>query len=215
MKLIIAQKPKPTERAMLRASIKLVSITIIVCGLVLFSQGLWIHAKAYAAQILLERAFSQSINSGEKVKPWRWADTWPVARIEAPRLEMSAIALSDVSGQALAFGPGHLQNTPQAGDSGTAVYAAHRDTHFAFLKDIEKGDLIRVTRNDGKTYTYRTTHMTITRWDEAQVDIHASGSHLVLATCYPFDAITQGSLRYLVYADIVVEDIEQVPFVRL
>ncbi|MDR0251850.1 MAG: class GN sortase [Brucellaceae bacterium] len=202
MGILVAEDTKAKERTWLRSPLTILSIAVMVCGLILLSQGLWIHAKAYAAQILLERAFTQSIATGEKVKPWAWADTWPVARIEAPRLAASAIALNGASGQALAFGPGHLQNTPKAGETGTAVYAAHRDTHFAFLKDIEKGDLIRITRDDGKTYTYRATQMTVTRWDEAQIDIHAAGSHLVLATCYPFDAVTQGPLRYLVYATL-------------
>lgn len=202
MGILVAQDTKAKERTWLRSPLTLISIAVMACGLILLSQGLWIHAKAYAAQILLERAFTQSIATSEKVKPWAWADTWPVARIEAPRLAASAIALNGASGQALAFGPGHLQNTPKAGETGTAVYAAHRDTHFAFLKDIEKGDLIRITRDDGRTYTYRATQMTVTRWDEAQIDIHAAGSHLVLATCYPFDAVTQGPLRYLVYATL-------------
>ena len=202
MNVIVARNTKAKERTWLRSPLSLLSIVVMACGFILLGQGVWIHAKAYAAQILLERAFTQSIVTGETVKPWAWADTWPVARIEAPRLAASAIALSGASGQALAFGPGHLQNTPQAGEQGTAVYAAHRDTHFAFLKDVEKGDLIRITRTDGKTYTYRATQMSVVRWDEAQIDVHASGSHLVLATCYPFDAVTQGPLRYLVYADL-------------
>ncbi|TCQ75766.1 sortase A [Ochrobactrum sp. BH3] len=202
MNVIVARNTKAKERTWLRSPLALLSIAVMACGFILLGQGVWIHAKAYAAQILLERAFTQSIVTGEKIKPWSWADTWPVARIEAPRLAASAIALSGASGQALAFGPGHLQNTPQAGEQGTVVYAAHRDTHFAFLKDIEKDDLIRITRNDGKTYTYRATQMSVARWDEAQIDVHASGSHLVLATCYPFDAVTQGPLRYLVYADL-------------
>lgn len=203
MGILVAEDTKAKERTLVRSPLILLSIAVMACGLLLLSQGLWFHAKAYAAQFLLERAFTQSIATGEKVKPWAWADTWPVARIEAPRLAASAIALNGASGQALAFGPGHLQNTPKAGETGTAVYAAHRDTHFAFLKDIEKGDLIRITRTDGKTYTYRATQMSVARWDEAQIDIHAAGSQLVLATCYPFDAVTQGSFRYLVYATLI------------
>ncbi len=202
MGILIIQNTKAKERTWLRSPLVLLSVAVMVCGLVLFGQGLLIHAKAFAAQILLERAFTQSITTGEQVKPWAWADIWPVAQIEAPRLAASAIALNGVSGQALAFGPGHLQNTPKAGEAGTAVYAAHRDTHFAFLKDVRQGDLIRVTRDDGKTYAYRATQMTVARWDEAQIDVHAAGSHLVLATCYPFDAVTQGPLRYLVYATL-------------
>ena len=202
MGILIIQNTKAKERTRVRSPLVLLSVAVMTCGLVLFGQGLLIHAKAYAAQILLERAFTQSITTGEQVKPWAWADIWPVARIEAPRLAASAIALNGASGQALAFGPGHLQNTPKAGEAGTAVYAAHRDTHFAFLKDVRQGDLIRITRDDGKTYTYRATQMTVARWDEAQIDVYAAGSHLVLATCYPFDAVTQGPLRYLVYATL-------------
>lgn len=178
---------------------------LVAGGVTLTGHGAWVHAKAFVAQILLERAFAQSIASGAPAKPWSWADTWPVARIEAPRLRAAAIALKGASGQALAFGPGHLDNTPEAGESGTAVYAAHRDTHFAFLKHVEKNDLIRVTRKDGGVATFRVTRMAVSRWDEAQIDPHAPGHHLVLATCYPFDAVTPGPLRYLVYADLVQE----------
>ena len=46
--------------------------------------------------------------TGRPVKPWSWADTWPVARIIVPRIGRSAIALAGASGQALAFGLGVL-----------------------------------------------------------------------------------------------------------
>ena len=49
------------------------------------ARALWIHAKALLAQVLLERAFAASLATGGAVKPWSWADTWPVARIEVPR----------------------------------------------------------------------------------------------------------------------------------
>jgi sortase A len=90
-------------------------------GLVLLSQGLWIHAKALLAQVLLERAFAQTLASGQDVKPWSWADTWPVARLEFPRLGRTTIVLNGSSGQALAFGPGHVEGTPAPGERGTTV----------------------------------------------------------------------------------------------
>ena len=105
--------------------------------------------------MLLERAFAETIATGHPVKPWSWADTWPVARIEVKRLNASAIVLAGSSGQALAFGPGHLELTPDAGERGVAVYSAHRDTHFRFLRDVVIGDEIDVTRSDGKTFRYR------------------------------------------------------------
>src|SRR5205085_8054819 len=111
-------------------AVKAVAAVLGLLGVVLFGQGVWIHAKALLAQILLERAFAASLAGGEPVKPWSWADTWPVARIEVPRLERSEIALAGSSGQALAFGPGHVERTPEAGEPGTAVYAAHRAPSF-------------------------------------------------------------------------------------
>ncbi|MHC5230392.1 class GN sortase [Brucella sp. LJL56] len=196
--------PVVTGSALRRSLLPGVGIALIVFGLAIAGQGIWIHAKAFAAQILLERAFAESVETGVPVKPWIWADTWPVARIEAPRLGESAVALKGVSGQALAFGPGHLENTAMAGERGTAVYAAHRDTHFAFLKNIEKNDQIVVTRSDGKSVSYRVSHMAVARWDDASIVPDSEGRHLVLATCYPFDAITTGPLRYLVYADMEI-----------
>src|SRR6202023_2532717 len=97
-----------------------VPLLLALAGLVLFGQGAYIHAKALLAQVLLERAFSETIASGREVKPWSWADTWPVARIEVKRLHASAIVLAGSSGQALAFGPGDVGLTPDAGERGAA-----------------------------------------------------------------------------------------------
>src|SRR5204863_8922628 len=130
-------------------------LLLAIAGLVLFGQGGYIHAKALLAQVLLERAFTESIPSGRETKPWSWADTWPVARIEVKRIHASTIVLAGSSGQALAFGPGHVEDTPDAGERGVAVYSAHRDTHFSFLKNVNIGDEIDVTRRDGRTFRYR------------------------------------------------------------
>ena len=183
-----------------RLPIAVLGATIALIGVVMMGQGLWIHAKATLAQVLLERAFTQSVKTGAPVKPWAWADTWPVAKIEVPRLKASAIVLDGASGQALAFGPGHLSGTPKAGERGAAVYAAHRDTHFAFLAKVRPGDEIRVTRTDGQVARFQVTGGKVVRWDASGIDPHASGTHLVLATCWPLNAKVSGPLRYVVRA---------------
>src|SRR5689334_1778843 len=173
---------------------------LALAGLVLFGQGAYIHAKALLAQVLLERAFAETIATGRDVKPWSWADTWPVARIEVKRIGASTIVLAGSSGQALAFGPGHVERTPDAGERGTAVYSAHRDTHFAFLRDVVIGDEIEITRNDGQHFRYRVNGTTVVRFDASGIDPLADGHRLVLSTCWPFDALTSGPERYLVQA---------------
>jgi hypothetical protein len=87
-------------------------LLLALVGAALFGHGAYIHAKALLAQVLLERAFDETIATGRTTKPWSWADTWPVARIEIGRLHARAIVLAGSSGQALAFGPGHVELTP-------------------------------------------------------------------------------------------------------
>jgi sortase A len=176
---------------------------LALAGLVLIGQGIWIHAKALLAQVLLERAFAQTLETGQPVKPWSWADTWPVARVAFPRLGKSTIVLAGSSGQALAFGPGQVERTPQAGERGTAIYSAHRDTHFDFLGDVAIGDEIKVTRRDGKLFRFRVLRTSVVRWDASGIDPAADGRLLVLVTCWPLDATFSGPLRYLVHAELV------------
>src|ERR1044071_2627872 len=146
---------------------RLAVLAIALAGLALLGQGAYIHAKAMLAQVLLERAFAETITTGRDVKPWSWADTWPVARIEVKRLGASAIALAGSSGQALAFGPGHVELTPDAGERGVAVYSAHRDTHFRFLRNVVIGDEIDVMRSDGQTFRYRADATAVVRYDQS------------------------------------------------
>jgi sortase A len=181
-------------------------LVLPLAGFVLFGHGAYIHAKALLAQVLLERAFTASIASGHLVKPWSWADTWPVARIEVRRLHASTIVLAGSSGQALAFGPGHVELTPDAGERGVAVYSAHRDTHFRFLRDVAIGDAIDITRGDGRRFRYRADSAAVVRFDASGIDPVTDGYELVLSTCWPFDALTPGPERYALHATMIGPD---------
>jgi sortase A len=181
-------------------------LLLAFAGFVLFGHGAYIHAKALLAQVLLERAFTQSIASGHPVKPWSWADTWPVARIEVKRLDASAIVLAGSSGQALAFGPGHVELTPGAGERGVAVYSAHRDTHFRFLRDVAIGDEIDITRSDSKRFRYLADSASVVRFDASGIDPLTDQYELVLSTCWPFDALTPGPERYVLHATMIGPD---------
>jgi sortase A len=185
---------------------RITPLTLALVGFILFSQGAYIHAKALLAQILLQRAFAETIATGHPTKPWSWADTWPVARIEVKRIGASTIVLAGSSGQALAFGPGHVELTPDAGERGVAVYSAHRDTHFRFLKNVAIGDEIDVTRSDGKIFHYRADATSVVRFEASGIDPLSSNYELVLSTCWPFDALASGPDRYLLHATLMKPD---------
>ncbi len=169
----------------------------------MLGKSCWITLKAEVSQVLLERAFSQSIASGTAVKPWVWADTWPVAEVRVPRIHAQAIVLHGATTEALAFGPSYLPDTAMPGERGTTVFAAHRDTHFAFLKNLRMRDIIEIKRNDGLVFSYVVTKLRVAPWNMSGIDRHAPGHLLVLSTCYPFDSVVRGTDRYIVEARLL------------
>jgi sortase A len=178
-------------------------LLIALAGLMLVGKGFYMKAKAELSQVLLKRSFEAQLHGETDVKPWPWADFSTEAEITAPRIGQTAVVLSGASGEALAFGPARLANTPAPGELGTSVIAAHRDTHFRWLKDVKPGDLLVVTRKNGANLTFKVGASRIARWDKSGINADAPGRNLALATCWPFDATTQGPLRYIVNAELV------------
>jgi sortase A len=166
-------------------------------GLVLLAQGLWIPAKAQVAQVLLGRAFERSVATGEPQKPWPWADTVPVAKIEAERLGVSEVVLGGGSGQAMAFGPAELNGLPRD----VRVLAGHRDTHFRFMRSLRQGDTLLLHGVDGSHARYRIVGFATVRWDRFAYPARPARPLLALATCYPFDAQNRGPLRRVAWAE--------------
>ncbi|MDQ6801288.1 MAG: class GN sortase [Acidobacteriota bacterium] len=175
-----------------------------VAGALCFARGALIVAKAQLAQVLLERAWARTLHGEQGVKPWGWADTWPVARIDFPRQHRSYIVLAGASGRTMAFGPGHVDGTASPESIGNCVISAHRDTQFAVLRDVQVGDAIVLQTRDGKSIRYRVLERRIANKTDISVLEPSRGRILTLITCFPFDAIRPGGpLRYVVIASAV------------
>ena len=163
----------------------------------------WIQGKAIIAQYLLNSSWTKtrldSVNSA--YKPWPWADTWPVAKLIVPRLQVEQIILAGDSGSSLAFGPGLSLASVAPNTPGTTLISGHRDTHFQFLKDIQLKDTLYL-QTAVQTERYQVYDLQIVDSKNYKVQSYTDEQALVLATCYPFDAITSGgTLRYLVFAN--------------
>lgn len=178
-------------------------------GLWQLGGGLYIHAKAALAQALLSEAWADTLTGEGAVRPWPWADTWPVARLRVPALAVDQIVLAGSNGRTLAFGPGHMTGTAEPGGSGHAIIGGHRDTHFAFLAELRPGSELRLQRPDGVWRHYRVTGTTVVDVRRARLLQNDGPSVLTLVTCYPFDAVEPGGpLRYLVQAEAFTETVE-------
>ncbi|MCB2100178.1 MAG: class GN sortase [Rhodobacterales bacterium] len=181
---------------------------ILLLALGLVAGGLWrlggagyIEAKALLAQVLLRHAWADTLAGDRQVRPWPWADTWPVARLTTADGAADLIVLAGASGRTLAFGPGLHDGGARPNDPGRVLLGGHRDTHFRFLRDLKPDDRLYLTSPDGLRVTYRVVERRITHVDRARLDMHPGGRVLTLVTCWPFDALRPGGpMRYLVTA---------------
>jgi sortase A len=174
---------------------------LIFLGASQVASGAWIHAKAVLAQRLLEHAWQRTLDGEERVRPWPWADTWPVARLTIPRLDTTSIVLSGATGRTLAFGPGHTQGSALPGEPGNSIVSGHRDTHFAVLRELRRGDELLVERPDGEVVRYAVEGLEVV--DERGAGVSAVGDEraLVLVTCWPFEALRpEGPERFVATA---------------
>jgi sortase A len=185
----------------MRRSLRIAVVVLLALGGWQLGQGLWIPVKAEVAQLLLARAWARAQAGDANVKPWPWADTWPVAKLSGPRWRRDLYVLADGTGRSLAFGPGHVVGTAMPGDAGLSIIGGHRDTHFAALRDAQRGETITLETIDGRTQRFQIDDFAIVDADDARVVLESPTPRLMLVTCYPFDAIVPGGpLRYVVSA---------------
>lgn len=201
---------RPTSRAKARPTVQrrwqlwLAAVAFSV-SLWQLGQGGYIQAKAWLAQALIKQAWARTLEGEAQAKPWPWADTWPVARLAVPGRDIERFVLAGANGRTIAFGPGHVFGTPLPGETGNSVIGAHRDTHFAFLRDLQPGEEIVVQKSVGGTRRYRVAGAEIVDKSDTRVLAQRLGeSRLTLITCYPFDALRAGGpLRYVVTAKAI------------
>jgi sortase A len=180
------------------------AIALLILGSAIAAWGAYMPAKAALAQILLERAWVRVQHGDANAKPWPWADMTPLAEIEIPRLHERVIVLEGASGESMAFGPGHMQNTPAIGAHGTSIVAAHRDTQFSTLGKLRWGDEIVVITSDGKRTSFRVAATRVVRASVSGIDPEdggPTGARLALVTCFPFAGVLHSPLRYVVIAE--------------
>lgn len=179
--------------------------TLLVCGLWQLSSAGYIYAKAILAQHLIANAWAETLkgypDGKNAIKPWHWADTWPVARLSSARHDIDLFILQGSSGRTLAFGPGHMSNTPLPGSDGNSVIGGHRDTHFSFLEHVQIGDTFTIQTADNRLVKYRVFEQAIVDKNDVEPVLRQDHDLLTLVTCFPFDAyVAGGPLRFVIKA---------------
>lgn len=171
----------------------LFALTVICWG-----NSLLIFAKANLANFLISYSWENTLHDQQIHTPWTWADTWPVGKLYFPKQRKTLYVLSGAHGSAMAFGPGLMDGTASPGEQGTMVIGGHRDTHFAFLKNIKMGEIFLLQSKNKKWeyYRFEKSHIMDVRHGPWYIDKKKNEVHLI--TCYPFDALVPGGPLRLV-----------------
>lgn len=172
---------------------------LLAAAMMVAANAAWLPAKAALAQQLLHSSWRSAQADGGVHRPWPWADTHAVARLVQPRLGVSQVVLAGDSGRPLAFGPGWAESSAAPGSGiGTTIISGHRDTHFAWLRDLRRGDAITLETPQGpREFTVAAMQVVDSRLH--RIATGDGGASLVLVTCWPFDATApRGPMRYVV-----------------
>jgi sortase A len=125
-----------------------------------------------------------------------------LGRLEIPTLGVSTIVREGEDARTLQLAIGHIAGTSLPGAPGNMGLAAHRDTFFRRLREIDRGDVIRLVAVEG-TYTYVVESTQIVDPEDLWVLNPTPEPSLTLVTCYPFTYIGEAPERFIVKARLV------------
>lgn len=177
------------------------AVSTFLIGFTLIVNASYIQLKAQLAQCLIASAYAQQMTSKTPQKPWPWADTQVLAKLQIG--DNTDYVLADASMRNLAFGPAHMSQTSPIGEQGNSVIVGHRDTHFAHLQHVKVGQRISVQQPD-KSTEYRIEEISIVDASDIGVIDDLPATALTLITCYPFNDINPNPKRRFVVRAIAV-----------
>ena len=177
---------------------------LIILGLFGIAKASLMPIKAIIGQHYLEVAWKDSLKSNKLSKPWKSADFYMVGELIVPKLKISRVILNSVSGEALAWSIGRVNNVGSSSSRGPIILAGHRDSHMQFMSKLNIGDKIELMMTDGVLKTYEISQLEVTDRPELKTSYTSiNDESLVLTTCWPFNASKSSQQRYIVVAQSI------------
>ena len=184
-----------------KASILSLIFLLVIGGGYFAFEGLKIELKAKVSQALLKHAWNKTLQTGKYYQPWPSFDGKPILLLELPSHNISQIVLNSTSGQSLAFGPSFHEESFLPHERKVTIISSHRDSHGVYIKKLQLGEEIKLQDQYKKWHTYIIDDFFIINVQEEKITMENNDQHLLLVTCYPFNAISSGTpYRYVVSA---------------
>ena len=177
---------------------------LIILGLFGIAKASLMPIKAIIGQHYLEVAWKDSLKNNKLSKPWKSADFYMIGELIVPKLKISRVILNSVSGEALAWSIGRVNNVGSSSSRGPIILAGHRDSHMQFMSKLNIGDKIELMMTDGVLKTYEISQLEVTDRPELKTSFTSINDEiLVLTTCWPFNASRSSQQRYIVVAQSI------------
>jgi sortase A len=122
-----------------------------------------------------------------------------IGRVEIPRIGVSLVVVEGVDKPTLRRAVGHIPGTALPGQIGNIGIAAHRDSYFRPLRNIQQGDIVTLATLRGD-YRYRVVSTKIVKPEDVAVLDPDGTETLTLITCYPFYFVGSAPSRFIVRA---------------
>lgn len=110
-----------------------------------------------------------------------------IGLIEIEALDLKYAVLEGTDSHELSCGIGHIPDTAGIGEKGNCVLAGHNGsrhgTFFTNLKNIQIGDVVKLTDKKGESYFYRVESMEVVGSYDNSVKNQGEEAELTLITC--------------------------------
>ena len=120
-----------------------------------------------------------------------------IGLIEIETLDLKYAVLEGTESHELSCGIGHIPDTAGIGERGNCVLAGHNGsrhgTFFTNLKNIETGEVVKLTDKEGNQYFYVVESMEVVGPYENSVKAQGEEAELTLITCE-----NKGTMRLIV-----------------
>jgi sortase A len=188
-----ATKAIPSTKAHL---LRVACYFFLTLGIFALGYAGFVYADSHAYQTMEMKKIRQT---DRFVEAHVLAEGEVIGEIQVPRLGLSAIVVQGDSPASLERAVGHVWKSALPGEWGNVALAGHRDTFFRPLRDIRRGDEIRL-KTTQHSFEYVVESIEVVAPGDIQVLAPSSGHDLTLITCFPFHYVGPAPKRFVVRA---------------
>jgi len=122
-----------------------------------------------------------------------------IGELQVSRVRLSVMVREGMDTATLRRAVGHVPSTALPGEMGNFVVIAHRDTFFRPLRELQKGDTVRIVTTRGR-FSYEVESLEVVEPEGIRLTAPPSEAIATLITCFPFNYLGPAPRRFVARA---------------